>query len=140
MSDHYILKDRRPVPVDLMTWARAFERSDQRRVAQDTVGSVRVSTVFLGLNHRFGDEGPPLIFETMIFGGWHDQYQERFSTWEEAEAGHAKALRLVRLLRWIPKDFQQSVHTIIGEVVSWWHGVQYRRRQRRSQRTGADTP
>jgi hypothetical protein len=25
----------------------------------------------------------------MIFGGRHDQDQDRYSTWEEAEAGHA---------------------------------------------------
>lgn len=34
-------------------------------------------------------------FETMIFGGEHDQYQERYSTWDEAEAGHKRAIELV---------------------------------------------
>jgi hypothetical protein len=33
-----------------------------------------VSTVFLGTNHSFGFE-PPLLFETMIFGGRFDDYQ-----------------------------------------------------------------
>lgn len=28
-----------------------------------------VSTVFLGLDHRFSDEGPPLVFESMAFWG-----------------------------------------------------------------------
>jgi hypothetical protein len=54
---------------------------------------VYVSTVFLGLDHSFG-EGPPQLFETMIFGGEHDEYQERYSTWDEAEAGHKKACKL----------------------------------------------
>ncbi|WP_166903861.1 hypothetical protein [Mycobacterium sp. DL440] len=33
---------------------------------------VVVSTVWLGLNHSFTDDGPPIIFETMVFGGVHD--------------------------------------------------------------------
>jgi hypothetical protein len=52
------------------------------------------STVFIGLDHNWG-EGPPLVFETMIFGGEFDQYQYRYSTWAEAEAGHAVAVGMV---------------------------------------------
>jgi hypothetical protein len=48
---------------------------------------VRVSTVFLVMNHNhFG--GPPILFETMVFGGPMDQEQRRCSTWAEAEAQH----------------------------------------------------
>ena len=32
----------------------------------------------------------------MIFGGIHHDYQERYSTWEEAEKGHKRALKLVK--------------------------------------------
>lgn len=78
---------------DIQRWGEWFETHD-RRLAQDRVGDVNVSTVFLGLDHSFGD-GPPLLWETMIFGGEHDQYQERYSTKAEALAGHAKALALV---------------------------------------------
>jgi hypothetical protein len=92
MSDHYILEGRTPVETDLMTWARWFEKGD-RHVAKKERDGVCVSTVFLGLNHRYGD-GPPLIFETMIFGGEHDQWQERCSTWEQAEAMHTEACKL----------------------------------------------
>ena len=66
-----------------------------RRVAQDNIGAVHISTVLLVIDHNFGD-GPPLIFETMIFRGEHDEYCERYSTREEAEAGHARAVALVR--------------------------------------------
>jgi hypothetical protein len=58
------------------------------------LGEVQVSTVFLGLDHNFGFGRKPLLFETMIFGGKHDQYQERYSTYKEAEKGHAVALEL----------------------------------------------
>jgi hypothetical protein len=64
-------------------------------VAQENIGDVRVSTVFLGMDHSFG-EGPPLIFETMIFGGEHDEFQDRCSTYAEAEEMHARACRMVR--------------------------------------------
>src|SRR3990167_8834600 len=86
MSDHYILEGHKAVKTDLMTWARRFERTD-RAVRKTTIDDVEVSTVFLGLNHQYGD-GPPLLFETMIFGGKLDQEQDRCTTWEEAEAMH----------------------------------------------------
>ena|SRR5437660_12794789 len=78
---------------DLIRWAKWLETAE-RHVAQDHLADeVRVSTVFLGLDHSFG-QGPPLLYETMIFGGQHDQYQERYSTREEALEGHKKALAM----------------------------------------------
>lgn len=74
---------------DFITWGRWMQKAD-RRVAETRDGGVRVSTVFLGLDHRFG-KGPPLLFETTIFGGEHDQYRDRASSWEEAEVMHAEA-------------------------------------------------
>jgi hypothetical protein len=68
---------------------------DARRVAYDTVGEAGVSTVFLGMDHSWG-EGPPLLWETMIFGGDQDQYCARYTTYADAVAGHAKALRIVQ--------------------------------------------
>ncbi len=64
------------------------------KVGLDTVGDKRVSTVFLGLDHQYGD-GPPLLFETMVFpkDSYSDLYCERYSTYDEAEAGHAKAVQ-----------------------------------------------
>lgn len=58
-----------------------------------------VSTVWLGLNHRFlGEENEkPIIFETMVFSGkdkhghWTDGIdQERYCTEKEAIKGHEK--------------------------------------------------
>src|SRR3990167_5954569 len=80
-----------------MTWAKWFEKARHDRVVARTnvVPGSDVSTVFLGLDHQWGD-GPPLIFETMVFGGPLDQETERYSTWEEAEAGHAQMVERVR--------------------------------------------
>jgi hypothetical protein len=94
MSDKYILDGKTPVPADLMTWAKWFEAAD-RHVAKDQIGDVRISTVFLGIDHRRGD-GPPLLFETMIFGGQHEGHQTRASTWAEAEQQHRDAVEMVR--------------------------------------------
>ena len=93
MSGHYILDGKKPVPCDLMTWAKSFEGSERHIAKSGNRKKKWVSTVFLGLDHQFGD-GPPLLFETMIFGGEHDQWVERCSTWDEAEAIHKHACKI----------------------------------------------
>ena len=91
MSDRYILDGHTPVPCDdLMKWGAWFERAN-RSVDTTSVGPMRVSTVFLGLDHSFGS-GAPILFETMIFGMGDDEYQTRCSTWEEAEKMHRAAV------------------------------------------------
>lgn len=60
--------------------------------------SISVSTVFLGLDHSWGD-GPPVVFETMIFGGPLDDDQWRYCTLADAKAGHRRAVRLAWLAR-----------------------------------------
>ena len=59
-----------------------------RKVAESFYENVRVSTVFLGIDHNYNSDKEPLLFETMIFGGALDQWQWRYSTWEEAEVTH----------------------------------------------------
>ena len=91
---HYILDDKHNlIAVDLIDWARWFEKAD-RTVKKTNVGAVEISTVFLGLDNSFG-EGPPLFFETMIFGGKHDQDIKRYSTWQEAEEGHGRLVKKI---------------------------------------------
>jgi hypothetical protein len=99
MNDRYILDESgNPQPcADLATWARAFDGT--RHIAMTDVDSsvaAKVSTVFLGLDHRFGGEGPPIVFETMVFGGALDGEQERYCTKAEALAGHEKMVARVR--------------------------------------------
>jgi hypothetical protein len=87
--DKYILEGHEPVAEpDLLTWARWIETAD-RHVRDSFQGDVRVSTVFLGLDYSFG-AGPPLLFETMAFVGHESVAQERYSTWSQAEEGHAR--------------------------------------------------
>jgi hypothetical protein len=86
-----------PVPCGLLEWAACFESSALRQVARETVADSDVSTVFLGLDHQWGD-GPPLIWETMVFGGKLDQEQDRCGgTRAEALAMHARMVERVKL-------------------------------------------
>lgn len=96
MSNQYTLEGKVPtICKDITKWARWYEDIDNRIVAQTKIGEVDISTVFLGIDHQYG-KGPPLLFKTMIFGGEHDEYQNRCSTWEEAEASHQRAIRLIK--------------------------------------------
>lgn len=91
---YYILdSNNEPVPVSSVAeWALWEASNPARRIVKQTnlPDGARVSTVFLGLNHAFAQDRP-VLFETMIFGGDNDQFQERYYTWKEAEEGHDKS-------------------------------------------------
>lgn len=90
----FILDGTKLVPVyDLIEWATWIETNYQ--IATDEIGRVRVLTTFFGLDigHVFGR---PQLFETMIFGEGHPYAYARYATYDEAIAGHADALNLVR--------------------------------------------
>jgi hypothetical protein len=91
---HWILDGKTPVPAELLVWAAWFEQNDRCVAETFTRNGVRISTVFLGLDHRFTGDGPPLLFETCVFGGWQHGIGRRYSTWDEAEAGHLEAVAL----------------------------------------------
>lgn len=96
----YILENKIPVPAqsndDYGQW---FNTPGNRRVAETTVGDSVVSTVFLGIDHRFGETHQPQFFETMIFGGVRHEEMYRYATWDEAEAGHWGVVELLRYER-----------------------------------------
>ena len=83
----------------LKEWGATRKR--HHRVAETTIGNKWISTVFLGMDHQYGD-GPPLLFETMIRcgdGDWED-YQERYDTIDAARLGHETACEMVRSCFW----------------------------------------
>lgn len=98
MVMYYDIQGHTPVPMDFLNPAlhELFDinkRGKERIVANDqwTNGAgteITVSTVFLVVNHEFIGDGPPILFETMVFGGDHDEFQLRYHTWEMAEFGH----------------------------------------------------
>ena len=88
---------------DILTWGKWFEeaqKTGRRNVGKDEVDNkYRVSTVFLGLDHNFGNGGPPVLWETMIFpmDDWGELYCDRYSSHEAAVEGHKKAVELAKL-------------------------------------------
>lgn len=91
----YALRGKLAVPVSSMEdWAKEFDW-DTRHVASTRIGGIWISTVFVGIDMRYGD-GPPLLFETMAFRGGEGDDCERSSTWEEAEAQHKAMVAKVR--------------------------------------------
>lgn len=88
---HYVLRGKEVVPIkDVIEWARSFERS-KRIIQQDDLKYVQVSTVFLGLDYNWSDEGPPLVFESMVFPG--EREVQRYATWDEAYDGHQELVK-----------------------------------------------
>ena len=93
---YYILKGKEVVPVaDVLDWSAWFEKADRTVKKTKISDDVNVSTVFMGLDHSLNGD-PPLIFETMIFGGEDDGWQSRCSTWEQAETGHILAVAMAK--------------------------------------------
>ena len=87
--------DRDGHPVTIDQWIQAF-KPDDRIVARTEIGETLVSTVWLGLDHGSGG-GPPLIFETMTFPDDRGESEQvRYSTEEEALAGHAAIVARLR--------------------------------------------
>jgi len=94
---YYLDENKKAIPCSSNEWSSYFERNN-RNLGDDDIEGKRVSTVFLGLNHNYHPTCTiPLIFETMVFNENHsDIYCERYSSWEEAEAGHQKAIQWVK--------------------------------------------
>lgn len=93
MSRFYSRKGRE---LTLEEWALNYDNmtEEARRVGFTQIAAdVSVSTVWLGIDHQFVPGGPPLIFETMIFGGPLDSECWRYTTEEQAVAGHLAAVQ-----------------------------------------------
>lgn len=95
--------DRDGIPIDQTQWARLSFDSEYKRVDRTDVFSAAepdkqftVSTVWLGLDHGFIFDGPPIIFETMVFGdSMTDLDCRRYATLKEAREGHRATVVLV---------------------------------------------
>ena len=92
----YILdENNKPVKSPIIQYSEWIEANPERKaVKQEHIGDVRISTVFLGLDHAWNSD-IPVLWETMIFGGEHDQYMDRYTSIEDAIEGHQTALNLV---------------------------------------------
>jgi len=103
---NYILDDNgKPViEHDLVKWAK-WHCTHHPGVARETIGDSDISTVFLAFDHNFSGVGPPLLWETMVFGGRLDMEQDRCAgSREQAEAMHARMVERVKALGVLPAD------------------------------------
>lgn len=98
----YKLVDKNPVPCTMMEWAENMDGPTRQLALTKVHGDenfqkgIVVSTVFLGLDHNYFDRGPPVLFETMIFGGTLNQSMMRYATYDEALVGHDVAVKKVK--------------------------------------------
>lgn len=94
---------------DIMEWGKYLEIAStdpfHRHVGRDffyvdDVEYCNLSTVFLGIDHNFGNSGVPILFESMIFGGKElDESMERYATWETAAKGHLRlSSRIIKII------------------------------------------
>ena len=58
-------------------------------VNSSAIGEIKIITVFLGLDNW------DTLFETMVFGNL-PTYRERYRTWEEADVGHERIVKMVQ--------------------------------------------
>ena len=107
MCGYYILDAHgEPQPcADMLVWSAWFEQSqrtgervlahdrNERRVEGEP--EVFVSTVFLALNHNWNPSGPPLLRETLVFGGLLDGEMMRYTSRAAALEGHQAMCRRV---------------------------------------------
>lgn len=93
----YILDDNNePQPVDLHTWMMTFGDIKRRAVKQTMVAGSEVSTVFLGLDHNYSGHGPPILFETQIFGDVWGGEMWRYATYVDALRHHEEIVAQLR--------------------------------------------
>jgi len=92
----YILdENNKPIRSTIVDCGKWLEENPERKaVKQEHIDDIFISTVFLGLDHAWNSD-IPVLWETMIFGGDHDQYQERYDSYEDALEGHQTALNLL---------------------------------------------
>lgn len=92
-------KEGKPVAVeDMLTWSKWMEENEERkRVGLAELGEGgTISTVFLGLDHGWGEGHAPMLYETLVFGGPRDGWMVRYGTREMASRGHEGMIREVQ--------------------------------------------
>lgn len=102
MAIFYKLDNNVPTPCSIIEYSE-WRKANDKHIFHDEINGMFVSTVFLGLNLGLYS-GRQLFFETMIFYGsreninWGGLYEDRYETYEEAAAGHKKALRWAKCI------------------------------------------
>lgn len=75
-----------------------FREFENRKICRDEIGPYSISTVFLVINHARKVNGPPILFETMVFEGHPNKilFLQRYASWREAVEGHERAVEIFK--------------------------------------------
>lgn len=112
--------DKAGNPLNVMEYARLHEDPDYYLIGRTDVDQAQVSTVWIGINMNYSNDGPPIIFETMIFGGPLADYTWRYVTEDDARAGHAHAVALAEAAR---QGYVVEEVETVDETEAWeWSG------------------
>lgn len=94
--------DKQGNEISIEFWRVLFNSSYQRVAIthipnfpvnnSDKKETIDISTVWIGVDHSIVGR-KIIIFETMMFGGPEDEYQERYSTLDQAIEGHLKVVK-----------------------------------------------
>jgi hypothetical protein len=101
MSWYILTTDNKPVAVSVREASKWIEENPTKKqigfdiLEDENSNEISVSTVFLGLDRSWNNKGL-ILWETMIFGGINDQYQERYNSYEDALEGHQRAIDLIK--------------------------------------------
>lgn len=123
MSDlHWWIPPDHQVDIEEFTefWTPYYQARTVPMVAKSLIHTggfmVEVSTVFLPVDHAFGDWGP-MLWESMTFGGPTDLDQRRHHSPEVASAGHVEMLRDA----WVALDVDGTPELVtVTYRGKWW--------------------
>jgi len=93
MPDTYILnEDGEPIAATM----EEIGDSIGQRIAKTVIGDLKISTVFLAINHGWDPAGggKPVLFETMVFHDGDTDDGERYTSLKDAVQGHQRYVSL----------------------------------------------
>ncbi len=94
---HTYDRDGSPIPYTKWMWIRGVANWYKIVRHDHLQADLLVSTVWLGYDHSMRMGGPPIIFETMVFGlKRFEGYQDRFGLGRVTFEGHERILAQVR--------------------------------------------
>lgn len=112
--------NRQGKPISMSECVHLSEIQNYRILNHTSFKNILLSTVWLGINHNFSMQGPPLIFETMVFFNEGDSPMWRYST-EAAARRHnhlisaiiqAAALKKMLNKKWTRREQNKLIHTL----------------------------
>ena len=92
---YYKLVNKVPVECSLMDWVISFVKD--KRIDFTELGLFKVSTIFLGIDHNFSGDGPPLLYETAVIDKNDNVvYRKCHETLEQAKNGHWQIIENIK--------------------------------------------